>query len=105
MENTPFREGNTRTITTFLYFHITSNGYYFNMELLKTHAKYFRNALLLASIDEYSEYSHLENILTDSIWRNEIIKINYESKITKKYKQINGYDLDDYSYNYHEIKE
>ena len=36
-------------------------------KFIDKHAKYFRNALVLGSIGEYSEYQHLEEILKDSI--------------------------------------
>ena len=73
-----FREGNTRVVTLFLY---------------------FRNALVLASIDEYSEYNYLEEILKDSI---SFKIVNDELNI--KYQTIKGYDLDKYEYNYHSSK-
>ncbi|MDX9808224.1 MAG: Fic family protein, partial [Acholeplasma sp.] len=64
----PFREGNTRTVTTYLYFFVQKYGYQLNEKLLKKHASYVRNALVMASLDEYSEYQYLENILKDAIF-------------------------------------
>lgn len=94
-----FREGNTRTIGLFLYFWMKDLGLKLNNEFIGENAKYFRNALVLASIDEYSEYEHLERILNDAVSSEPIKSTN------DKYKTINGYDLDNYKYNYHHIKE
>lgn len=94
-----FREGNTRTIGLFLYFWMKKLNLKLNNNFLGENAKFFRNALVLASIDEYSEYGHLEKILNDAI-------NDEDSNVLKdKYKTINGFDLDKYEYNYHHIKE
>ena len=94
-----FREGNTRTIGLFLYFWMKKLNLKLNNDFLGENAKFFRNALVLASIDEYSEYGHLEKILNDAI-------NDEDSNVLKdKYKTINGFDLDKYEYNYHHIKE
>lgn len=94
-----FREGNTRAIGIFLYFWMKKLNIKLNSDFLGKNAKYFRNALVLASIDEYSEYEHLENILIDAM------NITNDSTISDKYKSIKGYDLKNYKYNYHHIKE
>lgn len=94
-----FREGNTRTATVFLYLLMKQIKLKVNMDFIGKHSKYFRNALVLASIDQYSEYEHLEAILMDSISLKKTI--NGE----EKYQTIRGYDLDKYEYNYHHIKE
>ena len=62
-----FREGNTRTVTTFLYLFMKQVGFKLNIDFIGKHAKYFRQSLVLASIDQYSEYDHLTRILTDSV--------------------------------------
>ncbi len=94
-----FREGNTRCITTFLYLFMKNIGLKLNTEFINKHAKYFRNALVLASIGEYSEYNHLEEILKDAI----SVKIISDDSV--KYKTIRGYNLDKYKYNYHSIND
>lgn len=97
----PFREGNTRTVATFLFFFMKEKGLNLDANFLKENAKYFRNALVLASIGQYSEYQHLEGILKDSIISN-----NHCTKTEAgKYSTIKGYDLKDYNYNYHSAKE
>ena len=61
------------------------------------HAKYFRSALVLASIDQYSEYEHLTNILMDSVYLKDIS--------SNKYKTIRDYEVDKYEYQKHEYKD
>lgn len=62
-----FREGNTRTAITFTEMFAKSKGININKELLKDNSKYVRDSLVLSSIGEYSEYSHLIKIMKDSI--------------------------------------
>ena len=97
----PFREGNTRTVATFLYFFMKEKGLKLNPDFLSSNAKYFRNALVLASIGQYSEYQHLEKILNDSILPEKDLK----GTPSDKYSTINGYDLKNYKYNYHSAKD
>lgn len=94
-----FREGNTRIVGLFLFFWMKDLGIDLNSNFLGEHAKYFRNALVLSCIGEYSEQKYLINILNDSINTKAIINNN------NKYKSINGYNLDNYKYNYHHIKQ
>lgn len=94
-----FREGNTRVVTVFLYFFLKKLGFKVNRDFINKHAKYFRNALVLASIGEYSEYNYLEEILKDSISFKTI-----DNDIDEKYKTIKSYNLDKYEYNYHSSK-
>ncbi len=93
-----FREGNTRTICLYLYFFMKKYNLKLNVDFIGEHSKFFRNALVLASIGEYSEYEHLEMILSDAISLKKII--NGESK----YQTIKDYNLEKYEYNYHHLK-
>ena len=68
-----------------------------NVDFIGKHAKFFRNALVLASIDQYSEYEHLTNILMDSI----SLKVASEGK----YKTIREYEVDKYEYRAHKYKD
>lgn len=68
-----------------------------NIDFIGKHAKFFRNALVLASIDQYSEYNHLTNILMDSIY----FKVENEGK----YKTIKEYDVEKYEYRTHKYKD
>lgn len=63
----PFREGNTRTIVMLMAFFVEHHDYYFDKELLAASAGYVRNAFVLASLGQYSEFEHLEKILLDAI--------------------------------------
>ncbi len=63
----PFREGNTRTIVMLITFFVEHYDYYFDKELLAASAGYVRNAFVMASLGQYSEYEHLEKILLDAI--------------------------------------
>lgn len=94
-----FREGNTRVVTLFLYYFLKTIGFKANSEFIDNHAKYFRNALVLASIGEYSEYKYLEEILKDSISFKTV-----DDDLNSKYQTIKGYNLDKYEYNYHSSK-
>lgn len=96
----PFREGNTRTISVFIFFLMKKLNLELNNQFLAEHAKFFRNALVLASIGQYSEFNHLENLLSDA---SSIQIIKSEDK--NKYSSIKGYDLKNYKYNYHSVKE
>lgn len=66
----PFREGNTRTLVMMLTFFVESHGYFVDRDLFAASAGYVRNSFVLASIDQYSEYEHLEKILRDAILDN-----------------------------------
>ena len=94
-----FREGNTRTICLFLYFLMKKYNLKLNVNFIGEHSKYFRNALVLASIGEYSEYEHLEMILSDATSLKKIVDGN------KRYQTINEYNLEKYEYNYHHLKQ
>ena len=94
-----FREGNTRTVCLYLYFFMKKYNLKLNIDFIGEHSKFFRNALVLASIGEYSEFEHLEMILSDAISLKKIV--NNE----EKYQTINDYNLEKYEYNYHQIKE
>lgn len=96
----PFREGNTRTVVVFLYFLLKEFKLMLNNEMLEKHSSYFRNALVLASIGEYSEYEHLKMILRDAIYGNEATKDKIKTG-KNKYEKIKDMDLKNYKYKYH----
>jgi cell filamentation protein len=94
----PFREGNTRTVSIFAYLFLKQYGYDFNAELISHHAKYFRNALVMASLGQYAEYQYLQNILIDAV--------SNKADLGKKesYDRIKDYHIDQYKYAYHKAK-
>jgi cell filamentation protein len=94
----PFREGNTRTVSIFAYLFLKQYGYDFNAELISHHAKYFRNALVMASLGQYAEYQYLQNILIDAVSN----KADLDKK--ESYDRIKDYHIDQYKYAYHKAK-
>lgn len=94
----PFREGNTRTISAFAFLLLRQCGYTFNAKLIKENAKYFRNALVMASLKEYAEYQYLQKILAGSIGEDNVVTASDE------YKKIKDYNVEDYTYEYHKVK-
>ncbi|MBU1143778.1 MAG: Fic family protein [Firmicutes bacterium] len=94
----PFREGNTRTVSAFGYLFLKQYGYDFNAELISHHAKYFRSALVMASLGQYAEYQYLQNILLDALSSGQDIEK------TRKYSKIKDYHIDQYKYAYHKAK-
>ena len=63
----PFREGNTRAVVMMLTFFVEDQGYFMDQELLAECAGYVRDAFVMASFDQFSEYEHLEKILMDAV--------------------------------------
>ena len=63
----PFREGNTRTVVMLLTFFVEHYGYHMDQELLAESAGYVRDAFVMACLDQFSEYEHLERILLDAV--------------------------------------
>ena len=63
----PFREGNTRTVVMMMTFFVEYYGYYMDQELLAASAGYVRDSFVMASLDQFSEYEHLERILQDAV--------------------------------------
>ena len=88
-----FREGNTRTVALFLYFLLKTIGVHINIDFLGKNAKYFRNALVLASLYSESKPEYLFGIIADCTTIKSLAKNNYET--------INGYEVDKYSYQNH----
>lgn len=63
----PFREGNTRTLVMMMTFFVEHHGFYMDQELLAASSGYVRDSLVMASLDQFSEYEHLERILLDAV--------------------------------------
>lgn len=68
----PFREGNTRTVVMMLTFFVEYHGYFIDQDLLSASAGYVRDSFVMASLDQFSEYEHLERILLDAISKDPI---------------------------------
>ena len=91
-----FREGNTRTTAIFLYFLIKTVGLHINIDFLGKNAAYFRNALVLASLYSASKPEYLLGIVEDCTTVKDL-SLN-------KYKTIEGYEVDKYSYTNHTVE-
>lgn len=63
----PFREGNTRTVVMMMTLFVEHYGFYMDHELLSASAGYVRDSFVMASLDQFSEYEHLERILLDAV--------------------------------------
>jgi len=89
----PFREGNTRTVVMMMTLFVESHGYYFDKDLLAASAGYVRDSLVMASIDQNSEFEHLERILLDAVCvepvasPDEFISIGENQDKYKKYQK------------------
>ena len=63
----PFREGNTRSVVMMMTFFVEHYGFYMDQELMAASAGYVRDSFVMASLDQFSEYEHLERILLDAV--------------------------------------
>ena len=88
----PFREGNTRTVVMMLTFFVEHYGYYMDQELLSESAGYVRDSFVMASLDQFSEYEHLERILMDAVCDDPIeyeltMDVETEDQRSEKYQK------------------
>lgn len=63
----PFREGNTRTTIAYACLFADAHGFDMDRQVFAENPKYVRDALVLASIGEYSEYEYLTRIFKKSM--------------------------------------
>jgi len=91
----PFREGNTRTVISFIVLLATHLQIEIDYTLFEKHAAYVRNALVWASQGMYSKPEYLERIFFDAAGVHDD---NDHSNITvpKDYTHIEGYYVADY---------
>ena len=103
----PFQEGNTRTIVMLMTFFVEHHGYYFDQELLAESAGYVRNAFVLASLGEHSEYEHLEKILKDAICIEPILYFDNlaDDLSDSRAEKYQRYKTKDYRPEAHEYRE
>lgn len=95
----PFREGNTRSVSALMNLFVQQIGLKLDGPFVAKNAKYFRNALVLNSIDEYSEPEHITSFMSDALVLKGV------KAPDGKYQTIKGYELEKYKYNYHTYKE
>lgn len=102
----PFREGNTRTVVMLMTFFVEHYGYYFDQELISQSAGYFRDALVMASLDQFSEYEYLEKILNDAICTEPIEDESAEiGQLSTKKEKYAKYKKENYKSEPHEYLE
>lgn len=90
----PFREGNTRSVSMFMFLFYRHHNIPFDDEIFNENTKYFRNALVIASFDKFE---YIDKLVTD------ITKKNKEDiNDLNKYKVIDGYDTSGYKYSEHD---
>lgn len=92
----PFREGNTRTVSIYIKLFAEKQGIYFNLELISRHSNYFRNALVLATIEEAPDFQYLNKIVKEALTPVFLFEHQATAPSTDKYKQINGYNVSNY---------
>jgi len=91
----PFREGNTRTVISFIALLAAHLRIEFDYSLFEKHAAYVRNALVWASQGIYSKPEYLERIFYDAA--GVIIDSGTpDAAVPKDYTHIEGYYVADY---------
>lgn len=105
----PFREGNTRTVVMMMTLFVEHYGYYMDQDLLASSAGYVRNSFVMASLDQFSEFKHLERILLDAVCDEPLHYtieglngLNAETTQKEKYKK---YQTDKYIPRPHQVRE
>jgi len=91
----PFREGNTRTVISFIVLLATHLQIEFDYSLLEKHAAYVRNALVWASQGMYAKPEYLERIFFDAAGVA-VEGDRPEMNAPKDYTHIEGYYVADY---------
>ena len=89
-----FREGNTRTVAMYRHMLLKGLGMRLDSGFISQHSKYFRNALVMASLGEYRENRYLEKLIEGALIRE-------VPEGDEGFDTINGYSMSDYKYNYH----
>ena len=79
----PFKDGNTRTTLTFAFNFAEAHNFPMHKGLMLKNCDYLRDAFVMSSIGEYSEYNYLQKIIEDSIILEEYRRND------KKYKENN----------------
>ena len=93
----PFREGNTRTVVMLMTLFVEAHGYYFDKDLLAASAGYVRDSLVMASIDQNSEFEHLERILLDAVCTEPIESQDEEPLIEERTSKYTKYQKEPYT--------
>ena len=92
----PFREGNMRSIVMLMTLFTESFGFFFDKELLAASAGYLRNAFVMASIDQYSEFEHLERILLDAVCSEPVEEFSEYPEVEETKEKYKKYQSEPY---------
>ena len=92
----PFREGNTRTVISFIALLAAHLDIEFEYSMFEKHAAYVRNALVWASQGMYSKYEYLERIFYDAAGMLPADD-DIDTSVLKNYTHIEGYYVADYT--------
>lgn len=76
----PFREGNTRTVTEFCVQYAATQDIFIDRKLFAHNASFARNALVMASVGEYSDFSHLNRLVKDAMEIGEQARVSVMGK-------------------------
>lgn len=82
----PFREGNTRTIMTFMSQYGREHDINLNPSILSKNVQYVRDSLVLSSIGEYSEPEHFERIIQDAAESKKVKEYEVTKENYRRYK-------------------
>ena len=91
----PFREGNTRTVMSFIVLLASHLRIEINYSLFEKHAGYVRNALVWASQGMYSKHEYLERIFFDAAGVTQGADSS-DPAAPKEYTHIEGYYVTEY---------
>ncbi|MCL2046460.1 MAG: Fic family protein [Oscillospiraceae bacterium] len=91
----PFREGNTRTVVSFIALLAKHLNIELDYTLFETYAPYVRNALVWASQGIYSKPEYLERIFMDAAGVD-VVADSVKTGSLQDYTHIEGYNVADY---------
>ena len=93
----PFREGNTGTVVMLMTLFVEAHGYFFDKDLLAASAGYVRDSFVMASIDQFSEFEHLERILLDAVCTEPVEALDTEVPKTERSEKYAKYQKEPYT--------
>jgi len=100
----PFREGNTRTVISFIILLAAHLGIELDFTLIEKYAAYVRNSLVWASQGMYSKYEYLERIFYDAAGLLPGTD-DKDASVLQSYTHIEGYYIADYTEQPHKYTE
>lgn len=101
----PFREGNTRTVVMLMTFFVENHGFYMDQELMAASAGYVRDAFVLASLDQNSDFEPLERILMDAVCETPVAYMDEEPLEQGSPSKFTKYQKEPYTSTAHELRD